>query len=329
MKQLNMWIIYILTIVFMIFILKCLQEFNKEEYKKKENTEIEKYISEEKSGQIIEVKLTKTNEVIAMDVNDYLRGVVPAEMPPSFELEALKAQAIIARTYLYHKISQGSHVDADICDSYNHCQAFYKSEKIEEIWRNKGYSEKTIKEYREKVNKAVSETTNIVAKYNGQCIKAFFHANSGGVTENSKEIWGGEDIPYLVCVKSLGEENHPYYQTKLSIEKEEFNKKIKENYNIDARGKDIEIVDYTLSGRVKNLKIGNEIIKATSIRTLLSLKSTNFYIDKTDNNYTFNVKGYGHGLGMSQTGANYYAKEGKKAEEIIKHYYSGVSVEKI
>ncbi len=329
MKQINAWIIYILTIIFMIFVLKYLKEFNKEKYKEKQKNNIEEYVDKEKSGQIIEVKITKTNEIIAMDVNDYLRGVVPAEMPPTFEIEALKAQAIVARTYLYNKIAQNGHTDADICDNFNHCQAFYTEDKLEEIWRNKGYSDKTIEEYKERVNIAVNETTDIVAKYNGECIKAFFHANSGGVTESSKEIWGGEDIPYLVSVESLGEESHPYYKTKVIIKKTEFNKIILDNINYNVDNKELQVSDYTISGRVKNLKIGDQVIKATTLRSLIGLKSTCFNIENTKDEYIFNVKGYGHGLGMSQTGANYYAKIGKKAEEIIKHYYTGVKVEKI
>lgn len=329
MKQINMWIIYILTIIFILFVIKYLKEFNKEKYKNKIEKDVEEYVEKEKSGQIIEVKLTKTNEIIAMDVNDYLRGVVPAEMPPSFELEALKAQAIVARTYLYNKIAQNGHTDSDICDNFNHCQAFYTEEKLEEIWKGKGYSDELIAEYKNKVNKAVNQTTDIVAKYNGECIKAFFHANSGGITEDSREIWGGESIPYLVSVESLGEENHPYYKTKVIITKDKFNKIIMENMNLDATNLTLKVLDYTISGRVKNLILGSEIIKATTMRTLLGLKSTNFSIDQTDSEYIFNVQGYGHGLGMSQTGANYYAKKGKKSEEIIKHYYTGVTIEKI
>ncbi len=308
-------------------------EDKKEDKKEKINTEkdVKKYVEEEKSGQTIRVRHTKTGEVVAMDVNDYLRGVLPSEMPPSFELEALKAQAVVARTYLYNKIEGNIngqiHKDADICDDFAHCQAYHPKEKIIEIWKGRGFTESQIQEYKDKVNRAVNETTDVVIKYNNKYIKAFFHANSGGMTEDCKSIWNKEDIPYLKAVASLGEEDHKYYKTQNKFTKQEVEKIIREKIDSNyTYQKDIEIIEYTDSKRASKVKIGNNILEGTKVREIFNLKSTNFNIILSDDIVEFNVTGYGHGVGMSQTGANYYAKQGKTYEEIIKHYYQGVDV---
>lgn len=324
-------IISIILTILPIFLLDKIKIIEEKIEEAKDEKEIKKYVEEEKSGQTIKVLHTKTGEIVAMDVNDYLRGVLPSEMPPSFSLEALKAQAVVARTYLYNKIEGNIngeiHKDADICDDFAHCQAYHSKEKIIEIWKNRGFSEKEIIEYKDKINKAVNETTDVVIKYNGKCIKAFFHANSGGRTEDCKAIWNKEDIPYLRSVESLGEEEHKYFKTENKFTKEEFENivrnKIDKQYNYN---KDVEIIEYTDSKRVSKVKIGNNILEGTKIREIFNLKSTNFNIILADGGVEFKVTGYGHGVGMSQTGANYYAKQGKKYDEIIKHYYQGVDV---
>lgn len=324
-------IISIILTMLPLFLLDKIKIIEEKIEEAKDKKEIKEYVEEEKSGQTIKVLHTKTGEIVAMDVNDYLRGVLPSEMPPSFSLEALKAQAVVARTYLYNKIEGNIngeiHKDADICDDFAHCQAYHPKEKIIEIWKNRGFSEKEIIEYKDKINKAVNETTDVVIKYNGKCIKAFFHANSGGRTEDCKAIWNKEDIPYLKSVESLGEEEHKYFKTENKFTKEEFENlvrnKIDKQYNYN---KDVEIVEYTDSKRVSKVKIGNNILDGTKIREIFNLKSTNFNIILADSGVEFKVTGYGHGVGMSQTGANYYAKQGKKYDEIIKHYYQGVDV---
>ncbi|MEG0073142.1 MAG: stage II sporulation protein D [Clostridia bacterium] len=328
MKRYKLWIIYICILCIFIYFSKyIISEQDKHKIEKKED-EIEKNVEEEKINQTIRVKMAKTGEIVAMDVNDYIRGVLPSEMPPSFEIEALKAQAIVARTYLYNKIENRSHADADICDNFAHCQAFYPKEKIIEIWKGRGFDDNTIKEYTEKINIATNETSNLAIKYKGKYIKAFFHANSGGKTEESDQIWGGEKLEYLRSVESLGEEEHKFYQTVTKINKEDFVNKIREKIDsmYKKQDKNIEIIDYTTSGRVKNVKVGSNTIKATTVRTLFELKSTNFTVEENENEIVFKVQGYGHGVGLSQTGANYYAKQGLNAESIILHYYTGVSV---
>ena len=164
-----------------------------------------------------------------------------------------------------------------------------------------------------------------VITYEGNLIAAFFHANSGGRTENAKYVWGGEDVPYLQSVD--GNEIDIYEDTK-SFTKAEFAELIKDFVkDYDKNNYSIDILDYTESGRVNNLKIGDVVIKATDLRKALGLRSTNFKVRKDENdNVQFNTIGYGHGVGMSQEGANQMASEGATYEEIIKHYYTGVEV---
>ena len=199
------------------FVLFCLNLLKTEperetkiEIKQDEEMEKERYDIDYKAGMTINVLMNSTNEVVAMDINDYLRGVLPSEMPPYYDIEALKAQAIVARTYLYRKISDNAHEQGiHICDSFEHCQAFYNKEKILEIWEKKGYDEKTREEYWKNVNEAVVSTEGMTIKYNSEYIKAFFHASSPNKTEDVSQIWGGSSYPYLVSVENKEEEDYP------------------------------------------------------------------------------------------------------------------------
>lgn len=300
-----------------------------EENKEKEQIEL-------KANQTIRVKMSQTGEVVAMDINDYLRGVVPAEMPPQYELEAIKAQAIVARTYTYRKIQDNpAGQDADMSDDPKTCQAFYTKDKLFQIWKNKGYSQETIDEYWSKVVKAVNDTQGMVITYNGEYIRAYFHASSPGKTENVDQIWSGITIPYLVSVESVEDPSYTWNKSEICISYQDFENKIKQdvdkNYRLNSRSEDgvIKIDSYTTSGRVKNVKIGDDIVSAEKLRTLFGLRSTNFTVALEQNDIKFDVIGNGHGVGMSQVGANYYAKQGLNCEDIIKHYYTGVDVIKL
>lgn len=311
--------------------------------KKQQKPSIEPNIYIEKEGKvpnkdnfnIIKVKFTNSNKIVEMTVDEYLKGVVPAEMPPEYNIEALKAQAIAARTYLYQKMSMKVHDDCDICDNYKHCQAYYTYEQLMNAWeKTKKYDNRTRKKYYEKVCRAVEETSGIVITYNGQYIKAFFHASSPGKTESVSEIWSEQNISYLVSVQSLEDKKYIYYETEVKVSISELEMKINNSLEKECNiknhsGQIIEIVSYTKTGRVKNVKIGNQIYKATELRIALGLRSTNFTIEQDGSIIKFNVKGNGHGIGMSQVGANYLAKEGKTYEDIIKHYYTGVALTNI
>lgn len=338
MLRVKLVFFYALTLVLVLAILilslnkldKELTIYEEEKVIEQDIEEIKKYETSLPTS-IIKVKITSTGEIKEMNINDYLIGVVPSEMPPSHEIEALRAQAIIARTYAYEKMGSQGHTDCDICDNSAHCQAYYDIERIVQVWKNRGFDEATRKEYLEKVKTAVYSTENVVAIYDNKLIKAYFHADSGGKTEDVSSIWGKQNIPYLVSVESLGEEEHKYYKTTVSMTPSELETKLTNNTakpcNVQGLTKDIvKIISYTKSGRVDQVDIAGNIYTANELRQALGLKSTDFTVQYTDGNIIFNVTGYGHGVGMSQTGANYYAKSGMNAEQIIKHYYTGVDI---
>lgn len=323
-----------------IFIIIALNIYDEDLDKNEPKPNVEQKVYEEKEqkeeiyndSKIIKVKLTDTNEIVEMTVNEYLKGVVPAEMPPDYNMEALKAQAIVARTYLYQKMSSSAHKDCDICDNYTHCQAYYTYEKLMRAWeRTKKYDKETRKKYYAKVCEAVNETDGIVVTYNGKCIKAFFHASSPGKTESAYEIWGEQNISYLRSVDSIEDKSYKYYETEVKVSLSELEMKINKSLSKECSiGENeenvVQVLSYTDSGRVKNVKIGGQIYKATELRTALGLRSTNFTVEQQGDIVVFDVKGNGHGIGMSQVGANYLAKQGETYEEIIKHYYTGVQL---
>lgn len=267
-----------------------------------------------------------TDEVEEVKLDDYIACVVSAEMPVSYELEALKAQAIVARTYTIYKITTSKkHDNADICDKSTCCQAWISKEN-----RLKRWKESDAQDNWNKIIRAVNETAGKIITYDDKPINAFFHANSGGKTETPFYVWGGSGYPYLQVVETAGEEAYSQYSSEAKFTKEELENKIKEKHsdfeiNYDEKNC-IEIKERDNSNRVVTVKIGNLNLSGVETRTLLGLRSANFTVNISDNEINFNVIGYGHGVGMSQTGADALAKQGKKCEEIIKHFYSGVEI---
>lgn len=272
----------------------------------------------------------KNDEIEELPLDKYLFGVVSAEIPANYNIEALKAQAIAARTYTIYQIknSKGKHDNADICDDYACCQAWISKEDRMERW-----NENEKEENWEKIKKAVTETAGLIVTYNGNPIDAFFHSNSGGTTEMASNVWGGENYPYLQSVETSGENEYSEYSSEVEISKTELIKKLKEKHpevNINFNEKDsIKITEYTESGRVRNIKFGNVELSGTETRSLLGLKSTNFSVEIGNEKINFHVLGYGHGVGLSQTGADSLAKQGYNYEQILKHYYSGVEITNI
>lgn len=273
---------------------------------------------------------TSNNEVEELNIDEYLYGVVSSEMPASFETEALKAQAVVARTYTIYQIinNASKHENADMCDDFGCCQAWISKEERMEKW-----DEKEAENYWNKIVEAVNSTQGKIITYNEQPINAFFHANSGGITESSLNIWSGIDYPYLKSVETSGEEAYTQYASEVVLSHQELLSKIQAQYDdceINfAEQNCIQILEYTSSGRVKTIKFGNKEIAGTEARTLLGLKSTNFTFAKTNENVTFTVTGYGHGVGMSQTGADALAQKGSNYEEIIKHFYAEVEIKEV
>ena len=269
-----------------------------------------------------------TGEVEEVPIDTYLCNVVSAEMPADYELEALKAQAVVARTYTIYKAQNPKHENADICDDSTCCQAWVSKEKRFERWEEEKREDNWAK-----IETAVNETAGKIVTYNGEPINAFFHANSGGTTELPVNVWGGSGLPYLQVVETAGEEGYTQYSSEVILNKEELIEKLKTKYSdiqIDFNNTDdIKILDYTDGSRVKTVKFGNHELSGVETRTILGLKSTNFEITKENDNIKCSVKGYGHGVGMSQTGADTMAKQGRSYEDIIKHFYKDVEIKNI
>ena len=318
-------------IIFFIIPVICTVTHKKEEQVQEtvaetENTQIQEEYNYEKY-KTIKLLHSETMQIEELNIDEYLYGVVSSEMPANFELEALKAQAVVARTYTIYQIIHNSskHENADICDNYSCCQAWISKEERFSKWN----SEEAESNWN-KIVQAVNETKGKIVTYNKQPINAFFHANSGGVTESSLNIWSGIDYPYLKSVETSGEEGYTQYASEVILNMQELLEKIQTQYEdceIDFDKQDsIKILEYTSSGRVKTIKFGNKEIAGTEARTLLGLKSTNFEVVIDGENIIFSVTGYGHGVGMSQTGADSLAKQGLKYEEIIKHFYTNVEI---
>lgn len=276
------------------------------------------------------IKLLHKNsgEVEEVPIDIYLCNVVSAEMPADYEIEALKAQAVVARTYTIYKAQNPKHENADICDDSTCCQAWVTKEKRFERWEEAKRDSNW-----QKIEKAVNETAGKIVTYDGKPINAFFHANSGGTTELPVNVWGGSGLPYLQVVETAGEEGYTQYSSEVILSNAELIEKLKVKYS-DIQinfnnAEDIKIKEYTDSNRVKTVKFGNHELSGVETRTILGLKSTNFEIIREGDNIKFSVKGYGHGVGMSQTGADTMAKQGSNYDNIIKHFYKDVEIKDI
>jgi stage II sporulation protein D len=283
----------------------------------------------------IKVYLTEEKRIEEMNIEDYVRGVVSGEMPASFEIEALKAQAVAARTYAVSKMvalggkpcelhkAQG----ADICDTV-HCQVYKSKEKRFQSWAAKDAEANW-----SKITEAVVATGAQVLTYNGEIVtQPLYFSASGGRTEDGVQVFSS-NVPYLKSVISEGEESNPKYISKVSISLNDLAKKINNAYpNAKVASSklknQISIVSRNSGNTVNEIKLGNEKIKGTKFRELLDLKSANFQIKFSGSNAEITCYGYGHGVGMSQWGANYMAKGGKNYMEILTHYYTGVGINK-
>lgn len=321
--------------VLIIFVLpaictkRVVRKVQKEE-KAEQNEESVEEISKHDYSKYGTIKLLhkENGQIEELPIEQYLYGVVSAEMPANYEEEALKAQAVAARTYTIYQISnsKGKHGEADVCDDSTCCQAWISKENRMQKW-----SEEDRKKNWSKIVSVVNSTAGKIITYNNEVINAFFHSNSGGKTELASNVWiGGKDFPYLQSVETSGEDGYTQYSSEVIISKKDLVEKLKQEYpeiqiNFEE-SENIKILDYTQSGRVKTIKFGNTEIAGTKVRSLVGLKSTNFSINSEGDNVIFSVKGYGHGVGMSQTGADSMAKAGSSYEEILKHFYTGVEI---
>lgn len=299
MRKLTIYIVILILISFLIPIIftKKFGE-NKQTSSVVENVEnkeenilkIEESSYDYKKYNTVKVLHTKTNNIEEINLDEYLYGVVSAEMPASFEKEALKAQSIVARTYTIYKIihNGGKHEGADICDNSNCCQAWISKEdrlnKWEENEREGNWN---------KIMQAVNETKGKIITYNGEPINAFFHSNSGGNTEAPINVWGGSGYPYLQTVETSGEDSYTQYKSEVTISKQELVNKMKEKYedfsiNFEEENA-IQILEYTEGKRIKTIKIGNKNLSGVEVRTIFTLKSANFEVNIENDNIKFSV----------------------------------------
>ncbi|MGP4038879.1 stage II sporulation protein D [Gracilibacillus sp. D59] len=268
----------------------------------------------------VHVLRTETNEVEKIPLEKYVTHVVASEMPADFEIEALKAQALAARTFIVRYLMQDNKKEiaggADVTDTVEH-QVYKNVDELRQVWGSDFHWKI------DKITEAVAATQGEIITYSNKPITASFFSTSNGYTENSEDYWQGE-LPYLRSVKSpWDEEISPKFFDQKIFTKADLEEKL--DINLSNSAGDFQLTR-TESKRVETAKIGGETFSGRDIRDHLQLPSSDFTITKKDNHYVFTTKGYGHGVGMSQYGANGMAKEGKTYKEIIEYYYRGVQV---
>lgn len=265
---------------------------------------------------MIKVYDPSTSKIEEMELENYIVGVVAAEMPASFEIEALKAQAVAARTFATYKMEHRN-LEYDVIIGVSD-QAFNTIEQMRAKWQDQ------FNENYQKISSAVKETQNDIMTYQGRVIESFYFSMSNGQTENCELVFQ-ESLPYLTSVESSWDnETLQNYEVTKEFTKEEFCNLL----NISCEEINITDIDRTSSGRINTLKINGQLMKGTEVRTKLTLRSTDFQIHVEDT-IKITTKGNGHGVGMSQYGANGMAKEGKNYQEILTHYYQNIEFSKI
>lgn len=261
--------------------------------------------------------LTSDGTVVWMDLTDYLTGVVLAEMPVSFEAEALKAQTVVARTYTIRAANGASkHSDAAVCTTSSCCQSFIT---IEDFIRKGGSSGDV-----DRIRNYIAATDAQVLTYGGKLIEATYFSCSGGSTEDAVAVWG-TDVPYLQAVESPGEEHAAHYEDSVTFSAEELASKL----DISSTGEPsgwFGQTTYTEGGGVDTMSIGGQVFSGTELRKKLGLRSTAFRVECTEDSITIVTRGYGHRVGMSQYGADAMAAGGSTYEEILAHYYQGTEL---
>lgn len=272
-----------------------------------------------------------TGQIQQIPLEEYLIGVVAAEMPASFPVEALKAQAVAARTYIMQRLAPGGvqnsrHPGADVSSDPREGQAWISREEMQKRWGKV----KSL-EYYYKIKWAVDNTRGQVITYNSQLIFPAFHASCGGGTENAEEVWV-TSAPYLKGVPCpYCADPNPERQVTYTLA--DIDKKLKTNLTAmpvsTIKTKAVMITRETATGRPKEIQIGSKTYPATMLRELLNLRSTRLTWNTQGDKITFTTRGHGHGVGLCQYGAKGFAQKGKTCEEILKHYYTGVEITKM
>ena len=286
---------------------------------------------EESRDELLSVNVWNTAEEKMQEVSlhDYLIGVVSGEMPATFEMEALKAQAVAARTYtLSHLQPYGTtrcatNPEANVCTNAQCCHAYSTVEQMQAKWGEE------FEEKYEKIRKAVEETDGEYMCYDGDVITVFYFSTSNGYTEGCEDVFV-KNLPYYKSVESPGEELAPRYYSYTLIAYDEFLSELKENFDIDATVSELTeqtyVKEYTQGGRVAVLSICGKEIKGTAFRSALGLRSADFIITYNEDSVLIEMYGNGHGVGMSQLGAQAMAEDGADYTEILLHYYIDVDI---
>lgn len=286
----------------------------------------------EKSGTLVHMYSHASGQVINLPVDDYIIGVLAAEMPAEFPEEALKAQAVAARTYIIKRLSGGGvanpvHPGADVCDDHRHYQAWISREEMKKRWGAVKYYQ-----YYLKIALAVYTTENEVLTYGGQLVDPVYHSSCGGTgTVSAGEVWKF-DVPYLIGV-SCPYCADPEPAREVAFSTAEFRKATGEDISATpvATGRKgfFEVVEKNSAGQPKTVRIGSRTLPATVVREMLGLRSARFVMTMESGRVKVTTVGYGHGVGMCQYGAKGLALKGKNYNDILRHYYTGVEINKL
>lgn len=269
------------------------------------------------SNTVVRVYREDTGEITNIPIEEYVVGVLAGEMPVEFELEALKAQAVAARSYVMIQIERNINNQYDVVDTVIN-QVYLDKDYLLAVWKQ-SYSDNI-----NKIKMAVLSTKGEYVSYNGKVAETLFFSTSPGITENSEEVFTNE-VAYLRSVESPWDEISPVYTSNTTFTFEEFYSKLGLDYKDTLN---VEVIDKTSTGRIKKIKINEEELTANYVCSKLSLRSTYFEIIQDGTKIIVKNKGYGHGVGMSQYGAQGMAQEGYTYDEILKHYYTGIEIKK-
>ena len=281
-------------------------------------------------GLIVHLYLEDEKRINALDLEEYVRGVVAAEMPANFQLEALKAQAVAARTVTARRLKRfggpgyPAVQGADLSDDINDSQAWLSKKELVSKWGLWNYYG-----FWKKICTAVEETKGLVITYEGKLIDAVYHSTSGPKTENAEEVWGAY-LPYLRSVDCLYDRHSPKYSQEQVFSVTEFQSKLGMEKLPTVGGLPfIQILNYTSSGRVKRIRVADQVYQGKELRSLLGLYSTNFSYSSLNGQFIFKTIGYGHGVGLCQYGADGLAQQGRNFREILHYYYQGIEIKKL
>ena len=307
----NLLLYIIVLILIPIFVVSII-------YKSLDNEKLDNDIKKTTSKEIsssITIKINKNNKIKELDLEEYIIGVVAGEMPASFEMEALKAQAVTSRTYAMYKINNTKDnydIETNVDD-----QVYITTDEMKEKWGN------DYELYYNKIKDAVYSTQNLVMKKDNKIFKSYYFAMSNGTTADSSTVFGESTT---TSVESPWDNES---LNKFLVTTEFTSNEIKTKLNIKDDITNIEILSRDKTNRVEKIKVNNKTYTGIEFRQLLSLRSTDFTLSKIDNTYSITTKGYGHGVGMSQYGANGMAKENYTYDEILKYYYQDIEIEEI